>query len=109
MTRDDIIRMGREVGIDPMVGTVRNGKYEPKVNALKHSVPVEWLESFAELVAAVEREECAKINDAKAERLAQEAEDAARESDAETVTAIRAAALLLIVCAANIRARKDSA
>ena len=59
--------------------------------------------------ANVEREACAKINDAKAERLAQEAEDAARESDAETVTANRAAALLLIVCAANIRARKDSA
>ena len=59
--------------------------------------------------ANVEREACAKINDAKAERLAQEAEDAARERDAETVTANRAAALLLIVCAANIRARKDSA
>ena len=61
MTRDDIIRMGREVGIDPMVGTVRNGKYEPKVNALKHSVPVEWLESFAELVAATEREKIAAM------------------------------------------------
>ena len=61
MTRDDIIRMGREVGMDPMVGTVRNGKYEPKVNALKHSVPVEWLESFAELVAATEREKIAAM------------------------------------------------
>ena len=61
MTRDDIIHMGREVGIDPMVGTVRNGKYEPKVNALKHSVPVEWLESFAELVAATEREKIAAM------------------------------------------------
>ena len=69
----------------------------------------EFVRWFAREVAKVECEECAKINDAKAERLAQEAEDAARESDAETVTANRAAALLLIVCAANIRARKDSA
>ena len=61
MTRDDIIRMGREVGMDPMVGTVRNGKYEPKVNALKHSVPVEWLENLVELVTTTEREAIATM------------------------------------------------
>ena len=65
MTRDDIIRMARSVGMDPMVGTMRDGKYEPKVNALKSSVPVEWLESFAALVAAdartAERVACAKV------------------------------------------------
>lgn len=67
MTRDDIIRMAREAGMDPMVGTIRDGKYVPKVNALKHSVPVEWLESFAELVAAdavaAEREAISKMVD----------------------------------------------
>lgn len=50
--RDNIIRMAREAGMDAMVGTTRAGKYEPKVAALKRSVPVEWLESFAELVKA---------------------------------------------------------
>ena len=35
-----------------MIGTVRDGKYIPKVNALKNSVPVEWLEDFAKLVLA---------------------------------------------------------
>ena len=69
----------------------------------------EAAEALRQEGAAVEREACARINDAKAERLAQEAEDAARERDAETVTANRAAALLLIVCAAAIRVRKDSA
>ncbi|ASD50560.1 hypothetical protein FDI24_gp026 [Acidovorax phage ACP17] len=41
------MRAARAAGMDPMVGTTREGTYEPKVNALKRSVPVEWLEAFA--------------------------------------------------------------
>lgn len=50
--RDNIIRMAREAGMDAIVGTTRDGNYEPKVAALKRSVPVEWLERFAEAVRA---------------------------------------------------------
>ena len=62
MTRDDIIRMAREAGMAPHFGhTDDDGKHHPAVNALKTSVPVEWLERFAALVAAAEREACALI------------------------------------------------
>jgi len=50
MTRDDIIRMAREVGIS------KPWDQEP--------VKWETLERFANLVAAAEREECAKRLDA---------------------------------------------
>lgn len=60
--RDTIIRLAREAGITAGVGTTdRNGKYTPLVNALGRSVPVEWLEKFAELVAEKERYACARI------------------------------------------------
>lgn len=55
MTRDDVIRMALECGMDAMIGAVKDGKYEPKVNALKSSIPVEWLEQFAEIVRNAER------------------------------------------------------
>lgn len=64
MTRDEIIAMARDAGMDAMVGRTLDGKYEPKVNALKSSVPVEWLERFAALVASREREACAKVCEA---------------------------------------------
>jgi hypothetical protein len=51
MNRDDIIRMAREVGIefDPRWGTCYTGNVQ--------------LERFAALVAAAEREACAKVCD----------------------------------------------
>lgn len=58
----------------------------------------------AEAVEA-EREACAAINDEKSDRLAQEAESALSEGDRDTCTSNRAAAHLLLVCAARIRAR----
>ena len=58
----------------------------------------------AEAVGA-EREACAAINDEKSDRLAQEAESALSEGDRDTCTSNRAAAHLLLVCAARIRAR----
>ena len=57
MSRDDIIRMARDAGFKASVGkTDKDGKYHPDVNALSRDVPVEWLERFAALVAAAERE-----------------------------------------------------
>ena len=62
MTQEDIIRMAREA--------------DPKANlsepyCLDHETRA-WLERFAALVAAAEREECAKVCDeARAARLAE--------------------------------------
>lgn len=56
MSRDDIIRMAREAGMDANTGSIVDGERRPAINALKNSVPVEWLERFAALVAAAERE-----------------------------------------------------
>lgn len=54
MTSDDVIRMAHLAGID--------ADANPKaVKALGHSVPLPWLEHFAALVAAAERESCAKL------------------------------------------------
>ena len=51
MTRDDVLRMADEAGITfvSQVGVA--------------SATAEWLERFAALVAAHEREECAKVCD----------------------------------------------
>lgn len=54
MTRDDIIRMAREAGL--------TRKYrETDLDVVAHSFT--QIERFAALVAAAEREECAKICD----------------------------------------------
>lgn len=78
MSRDDIIRMAKEAGAIPVHG-------RPKEFALSSN---QSLERFAALVAAHEREECAKVCD--------EQHDRARTSTG----AARADA-----CAAAIRAR----
>ena len=52
MTRDDIIRMAREAGIDAEKDTL-----------CRYEGWVEPLTRFAELVAAAEREACAKVCD----------------------------------------------
>jgi len=54
MTREDIIRMAREAGFE--IGSVTNAIYAPT------SCETE-LERFAALVAAAEREACAKLAD----------------------------------------------
>lgn len=74
MTREDIIRMARDAGWTEY--------------SLLHPVEAERLERFATLVAAYEREECAKVCEA-------------RETKELSVTG-RGAAL---VCAYDIRAR----
>ena len=54
MTREDIIRMAREAG-----------KVRPGVEYM----PLEVFERFANLVAAAEREACAKVCEAEGERV----------------------------------------
>lgn len=57
MTRDDIIRMAREAG-----HAVRNIDGEDEVmDGDNYHIQTELIESFAVLVAAAEREECAKL------------------------------------------------
>lgn len=56
MNSEEVIRMAAESGIE--------ANEAPKaVKALGHSVPLLWLERFAGLVAAAEREACAKACD----------------------------------------------
>ena len=57
MSRDDVIRWMQEVGAKESNPTPQN--YEGFVDIFQH---------FAALVAAAEREACAKVCDAKAER-----------------------------------------
>jgi hypothetical protein len=56
MTRDDIIRMAREAGLEQTVSIAPDGS-----SRLVSCPPIEPLERFANLVAAAEREACAQI------------------------------------------------
>ena len=76
MTRDDIINMAREAGWTEY--------------SLLHAVEVQRLETFAALVAAAEREVCAKVCEWESAKLEQFRE-----------------ALAIAVCAAAIRARGE--
>lgn len=63
MNRDEIIRMARQACMKACCGRTDNsGKHHPTVNALFSTVPVQWLEQFANLVASEEREACAKVS-----------------------------------------------
>ena len=64
--RDEIIAMALVAGMSANIGyTEASGEHFPAVAALKTSVPVQWLERFAQLVAAKaaadEREACARV------------------------------------------------
>ena len=93
MTRDDIIRMAREAGIDAERDTLC--RYEGWVEPLAH---------FATLVAAAEREACARVCDAKALKN----EQACDGADADETISLRSAAWQISVCAAAIRARSKA-
>ena len=56
MTKDDIIRMAGEV--DPVTKMLLNKGHAQKMN---HETFLWFLERFADLVAAAEREACAKM------------------------------------------------
>ena len=57
MTRDDIIRLAQEAGFIRVVATEEGGAVTTTI------APIEELERFSALVAAAEREACAKVCD----------------------------------------------
>jgi hypothetical protein len=57
MSRDDIIRMARETGLEQVVSIALDG------TKIVSCPPLPELERFANLVAAAEREACAKLLD----------------------------------------------
>ena len=59
MNREDIIRMAREAGFERIVGVYKDGTRMVEVPN------PELLERFAALVAATEREACAKLCEAR--------------------------------------------
>ena len=65
-----------------------------------------WTIAWVQAEAA-EREACAKICDARAEKMEHEANDAALSGEREEISALRATAWQLSVCAAAIRARGE--
>jgi hypothetical protein len=56
MDRDDIVRMAREAGLEQTVSIAPDGS-----SRIVSCPPIEPLERFANLVAAAEREACAKV------------------------------------------------
>jgi hypothetical protein len=56
MTKDDIIRMAREAGLEQTVSIAPDGS-----SRIVSCPPIEPLERFATLVAAAEREACVKV------------------------------------------------
>ena len=61
MTKDEIIRMAREAGFEKVVAIDPDGSKTVTV------APVPELLAFANLVAAAEREACAKVCEAQGE------------------------------------------
>ena len=63
MTRDDVIRMAREAGFRSGNITLSAGEPIPFVAPLSATNCIVELENFAAIVAAAEREACAKVCD----------------------------------------------
>ena len=90
MSRDEIIAMARDAGFTANCGhTDRDGTHHPAINALSASVPVQWLERFAALVAAKEREVCAHLVASRSRGIFDMGEEC-RQTIRELSTAIRA-------------------
>ena len=60
MTKDDIIKLAREAGF--LIDT-HSQKYQPNCILSTHGLIDENLQRFANLIAAAEREACAKVCD----------------------------------------------
>jgi len=84
MKREDIIRIAREAGFE-----VHERKQQARVglDALLGIDSTDKLERFAALVAAAEREACAKLADGQIERWV---DDRARYASSECAASIRA-------------------
>lgn len=67
----------------------------------------EWMQIAFEAGLQIEREACAKVCDADAEKLEQEAQRAIESGEHDEVSAIRSAAWKLSVAASRIRARSN--
>lgn len=61
MNRETIIQMAREAGFRSGNITLSNGEHVPFVGPVSATDCIHELERFAALVAAAEREECAKV------------------------------------------------
>lgn len=106
MTRDEIIRMAREAGFKVM--DEDEHQYAYIADTLCHiDVAVE---RFAALVAAAEREECAKVCDDQKAALEQTREEPIRENDFSELSWIGLKALIFQCkwLALTIRARGQS-
>lgn len=91
MTQDEIIAMATEAGLN-------------SYRIAPGEALAVW-ERFAALVAAKEREACAKVCSDKALRCEAEAQRAIDNGDHDEISAIRSAAWLISTCAAAIRQR----
>jgi len=78
MNRDDIIRMAREAG---WTGIYSEWSSPTERTSIEVPVTMEQIERFAALVAAAEREECAKVCDEQEKRSRESSEKARRERD----------------------------
>lgn len=94
MTRDEIIAMAKEAG---------SGDMGLNVDGSDHLIGL--FERFAALVAAAEREACAKVCSDKALRCEAEAQRAIDNGEHDEVSAIRSAAWQISICATAIRQR----
>lgn len=88
MTKDEIIAMAKEA--NP----------ENDLNSM-----LQFLQRFAALVAAKEREACAQVCSGRAMYCEAEAQRAIENGEHDVVSAIRSTAWQISVCAAAIRAR----
>jgi len=94
MTRDEIIYMAKEAG------SVSATFWPDDFTGL-----MSVFERFAAIVAAAEREACAKVCSDKALRCEAEAQRAIDNGEHDEVSAIRSAAWQISTCAADIRQR----
>ena len=94
MKQDEIIRMAREAGF-----------VFPETQEDSFTCWWEELERFAALVAAHEREACAKVCDDKSIHCEKKAQEAIEAGEHDEVSAIRSTAWQISLCAAAIRER----
>lgn len=92
MNREDVIRMATEAGL-----------LEP--GYIHGNTVIAELERFAALVAAAERDACAKVCSDRAMRCELEANQAMENGERDESSALRSTAWQISVCADAIRAR----
>lgn len=99
MNREEVIRMAREAEIIDF----RDASDDPHVAQM-----VEFLERFAALVVASEREACARVCSDRAMRCELEAIQAIENGEDDESSAIRSTAWQISLCADAIRKRSKT-